>query len=386
MPTPNPQQFETAKLTAEQMAQQVDPMVMRSIELAEQASMLQSETNQSDIKYELGEVNRALVSADNPDRFNLSQRILENSGQWTEASRLLAQDINRLDQEQKGEFPLTFDQTVEKMKNFAEADLKSPDHTTKKEGLALDGVLRGLDRPSKDIQQESLDALLTDLEAVLTGYERSARSIGQTPGAKAEIREYRAMRDAVLTKRAEMVIVDRQEAKAKAERQSGERMARDARERVADVYRIKPDEEPDSSGDSPTNNESVSDNHEEEERAKLLAEVPNDLKGQMLFERQNFSSVATEKLPLLSAFIEKHLQRVVREQQEGSRYPSTVAGVMGSSGEARDFLQIVASKKLNGGELMDLKQFDRMPFAEVAKAVGVDVKKVVPDYEARFRV
>ena len=59
---------------------------------------------------------------------------------------------------------------------------------------------------------------------------------------------------------------------------------------------------------------------------------------------------------------------------------------MGSSGEARDFLQIVASKKLNGGELMDLKQFDRMPFAEVAKAVGVDVKKVVPDYEARFRV
>jgi hypothetical protein len=185
-----------------QVDSQVNNESEAGIELAEKAALLQVEGTQIGQSDRLARVQSELVNTYNPSRFSLAQRRLESGAEWTDETRMLALEINRADQDLRGVSPLTFEEAKAKIEMIVEADLSSDESDTKRSGRSLDSALRGVARPDLAIQYESLDILLADVERTLYGYELS--DITRTPEFEAEIRDYRAIRDALVLKRAEI--------------------------------------------------------------------------------------------------------------------------------------------------------------------------------------
>lgn len=205
----------TTELAIEQPPIQQSPTLAETgVGLAEQAALLQiqAEGPQSE---QLGRVQFELVNVDNPNRFSLAQRRLESSAGWTGETRLLAVEINRADQELRGEGRLTFEDAKAKIQDLATNDMASDDNETKQNGRGLDSALRGLSRPDIATQERSLEAMLADIEQTLAGYEQS--DVSRSPEFEAEVKEYRAIRDALVMRHVELTAIN--------DRMTGERAA-----------------------------------------------------------------------------------------------------------------------------------------------------------------
>lgn len=117
--------------------------------------------------------------------------------------------------------------------------------------------------------------------------------------------------------------------------------------------------------------------------AQILDLIPDKKRERVRFARANFQGKYSEdKIPLLAAFLQKELSGVAAQVPEGSRYPDTVAAVVGNGGDTWHLLHAVVSDKL--GRELEPNEFSRLPFSEVATSLGVDVKELVPDYTERF--
>lgn len=118
----------------------------------------------------------------------------------------------------------------------------------------------------------------------------------------------------------------------------------------------------------------------------LLEEIPDDKRGRIMFARENFTGKAgEEQVPLLRAFLQKELTAKANELNdlpEGYRYPDTVASVVGNAGDTMHFLRATFSKRR--GEELAIEDFLRMPFSQVAQEIGLDVGKVIPNYNEYF--
>jgi hypothetical protein len=118
-------------------------------------------------------------------------------------------------------------------------------------------------------------------------------------------------------------------------------------------------------------------------QAEMLAKVPDESRERIRFAKENFTGkFDLEKTPLLAAFLTKELAGVASRVPEGSRYPDTVAAIVGNGGDTWHYLRAVLASQT--GMNLQPNDFSRLPFSEVAKSIGIDVKKVVPDYEQRF--
>jgi hypothetical protein len=218
----------------EQANQQASNLAEIGVSLAEQAALLQVEGSQAAQAEELGRVQSELVNADNPNRFNLAQRRLESTPDWTDETRMLAVEINRADQDTRGEQRLTFDDAKAKIEAWSTADMASDDAETKREGRRIDSALRGLSRPDTATQKESIGAMLADVEQTLHGYEQS--DVARTPEFEAEIREYRAIRDALVMKQVELTAGAERRAKEQAEKAESDLKADHVRADLDQIY------------------------------------------------------------------------------------------------------------------------------------------------------
>lgn len=376
---PQPNDFERApdtyRLSPEQLSQQDgDHLARVGVELAEKAALLQTEAVQAPQAEQLSRAQSELVNADNPDRFHLAQRRLEAGSSWTEETRWLALEANRANQEIKGDRRLTFEEAKAKITSWANNDMASEDREAKRNGMQLDSALRGLDRPDPLTQREALATMLKDVEHTLAGYEQV--NMARTPSVEAEVREYRAIRDALLIKRAEVTATAEGRAKEKSEAVEKEVQTGGAREKVAQAYEAAEAKSPiarDQSGEGA-----------EDRGKKMLDMIPDDARERIPFAKQNFAEIKVDKIPLLTAYLQKEVVGIAERVPEGSSYPDTVATVLGNGGEAWQFLRAVVSAK-QGGNIMEPDNFSRLSFSEVAQSLGIDVRKLVPDYDKRFR-
>lgn len=117
----------------------------------------------------------------------------------------------------------------------------------------------------------------------------------------------------------------------------------------------------------------------------LLAKIPDDKRARMIFARENFTGkFDINKTPLLVAFLAKDLVAIAKDVPTGSRYPDTIAGVIGDGGYVWQYLRAILVTKQ--GRMIEPGDFSRLPFSAVAKELGMDVVKLVPDYQLRFRM
>lgn len=116
--------------------------------------------------------------------------------------------------------------------------------------------------------------------------------------------------------------------------------------------------------------------------AEILAQVPDDMKGlSVFFESRLKGNFDKSQAPLWAAFLAKKLQKQASFAPEGVRYPGGAFGVLGIGEEPR-YLQAMLGE-ISGKPLSE-DEFKRLPFSEIAKAFGFDVRNIVPDYEQRF--
>ncbi|MCA9323524.1 hypothetical protein KC992_00290 [Candidatus Saccharibacteria bacterium] len=151
----------------------------------------------------------------------------------------------------------------------------------------------------------------------------------------------------------------------------------EARTAVEEAYGVDVPENP--TGDT----HNIPEQGNPDSQTEMLAKVPDDRRERILFAKENFTGrFDSEKTPLLAAFLTKELAGIASRVPEGSRYPDTVAAVVGNGGDTWHYLRAVLTAKT--GKNLQPNDFSRLPFSEVARTIGIDVKKVVPDYEQRF--
>ena len=121
-----------------------------------------------------------------------------------------------------------------------------------------------------------------------------------------------------------------------------------------------------------------------------LAKIPGTHGERVAFEKENFTGeFELAKTPLLAAFIQKELVGLAVKAREGDmRYPDTIASVVGNGGDALHYLNAVFNTQLKAQQAppMPVKEFLALPFSEIAKVIGLDVMKIIPDYEQCFNV
>ncbi len=114
---------------------------------------------------------------------------------------------------------------------------------------------------------------------------------------------------------------------------------------------------------------------------ELLAQIPDDPE-----ERKKFfddvlaSEFDRAKIPLWAAYLAKRVRALASQVPENARYPGTSFGVIGNS--QSEYLR--AALSYMSGRVIEREELGQIPFSEIAKTFGFDVKKVVPDYEQRF--
>lgn len=125
---------------------------------------------------------------------------------------------------------------------------------------------------------------------------------------------------------------------------------------------------------------------QENKEQQVLEQIPDDKRGRIDFAREHFTGKAgEEQVPLLRAFLQKELTAKASELSElpeGSRYPDTVAAVIGNAGETMHFLKATLGQQR--GEELANEDFLRLPFSQVANEIGVDVERVLPGYDQYF--
>lgn len=128
-----------------------------------------------------------------------------------------------------------------------------------------------------------------------------------------------------------------------------------------------------------------SNSNELDEAAEMVPTSREDL---VRFDKENFSKLSgkemADKLPLLKRYIINNLKQIAHDQPEGVAFSDTIASALGGAGGAVQIFKLVVEAKLNGGKTIQWSEFDKMPFSEAAKALNIDVKKEVPDYDKRF--
>ncbi len=179
-------------------------------------------------------------------------------------------------------------------------------------------------------------------------------------------------------KRGDMTVWVTKEQKQAEQKQEDESSARNA---VEQAYT----QSEDSNTELSNSNEQKQDPESGIPESEMLAKVPDDSRERVRFAKENFvGKFDLKKTPLLTAFLTKELVGVASRVPEGSRYPDTVAAVVGNGGDTWNYLRAVLGTKQ--GKMLEPNDFSRLPFSEVAKSLGMDVRKLVPDYEQRFRM
>jgi hypothetical protein len=238
--------------------------------------------------------------------------------------------------------------------------MASSDSETKQEGKRLDDVLRLLSRPFKEDKIEALDTMLQDVELTLAGFAKT-----KMPGTQNEVREYRAVRDALFEakKQTESLGQPTANSKIKPNQGSGAQTANGNQDSTHEA-RI-----------------SVGDAYSQRE-TELQSQIPDDEIELSKFGKR-FEDLDPSKTDLFKAYTAKVVKKLASQVPDGVRYPDTVASVFGN-GKRGDtaFLYEVVSNKLN--RRLDPADFMRLRFSEVAGLIGINVNEIVPDYSSRF--
>jgi hypothetical protein len=116
-------------------------------------------------------------------------------------------------------------------------------------------------------------------------------------------------------------------------------------------------------------------------------QVPTDRRGLIGYEREHFKEYDAGKIDQLKAYVDATLtmlesNHATLADPENTRYPDTVAGVMGNGGEAVMFLgRTINEARPPGEKYDDVSEILRLPFSEVAKQyLGMDVETSHPEY------
>ena len=124
---------------------------------------------------------------------------------------------------------------------------------------------------------------------------------------------------------------------------------------------------------------------QDKELVEALERVPISPRELIRFDNENFKGLSASevesKKQLLRAYMVRQLQAIVAKQPEGIIYRDTVVKVMGSGGGA-----VTAVKYLleNAGAQLEHNDFLMLPFSEVAKSFGINVRDYVPGFDMRF--
>lgn len=327
-----------------------------AINLAEIANALSEESfHDAQADNLIGATNELLEPSKN--RFSRAQSRLE-VGEWTDTTRRLAVEINQADQEANEITPLSLDEALGKVAEWSNNDMADDDLETRRDGRKLDDALRLLNRPFKDDKVEALDTMLNDVEQTLAGFAKSRMS-----GMEADIQEYRAVRDALFA--------GRESAKAP--------QPCNPESKVQKTSTMDAPESPSESTQAAR--QSVDEAYTSRE-ADLEAQIPDDDVELWKFGAQ-FEDLDLSKTDLFKAYTAKVVKSLADQAPEGVRYPDTIVAVFGNSKRADTaFLYELVSDKLN--RRLDPNDFMRLRFSEVAELIGIDVKRLIPDYDNRF--
>lgn len=306
----------------------------------------------------LEEVSDVLSQGSSPDNLNRAQQALEQQNEWSPATRELALEISQLEQRESRELPITFADAVDKLRGLGRADVED--------------LVEGLDSTDDSEKVEAIGKLLGIVEELMAAFPDAAVDPGVD---KAQLKEYRAIRNALVLEQEELNIrIEKAEAEA-LEAFEGEDDEEDAKANVAAVYKkIKGSDSKESSGGV-----------QELDEQDMLDKFENyDLQDMMWYESQNFrlDQRTKQQVPSLKAFVTKRLQMASTEIPTTS-YSGSVTDIMGETGQALDFLRLVASTK-NKGQMIARNEFSKMSFLDVASTIGLNVYKYVPDYDKRF--
>lgn len=114
---------------------------------------------------------------------------------------------------------------------------------------------------------------------------------------------------------------------------------------------------------------------------EMLALIPDDRIELAKFVEEKFARFEPSKIPLWAAYLAKQLKKQASSATglpKGARYPGSANGVIGNGSDVhylRHALGAIQRKTLSPEDLSTL------PFSEVAKSFGFDVRKVVPNYD-----
>jgi hypothetical protein len=334
----------------------VDPEVFVQ-DLADHAEALIPQ--EGDAASALEQVAEALRAGADPANLDRALSALEQN-EWSPATRELALQISQLDQRERNEMPLNFADAVDKLKNLGRSDVEM--------------LLINLDSTDDYEIVEAINGLLEIVEALMAGVPATAE---QDVADKETLNEFRAIRNALLLEQEETNIrIQKAEAEA-LESFEHEEEEDDAHAKVEAAYRkAKPK----------TSTEPLFGREPELDDQAMLDKIPEDPEGLIWYENQNFhlKQRTREQVPNLRAFATRRLLLAAKEIPT-TGYSGSVTDIMGQKGEALDFLRLVASTKRKGG-MMPRNEFAKMQFADVARDIGLNVYKYVPEYDQRFAI
>lgn len=238
--------------------------------------------------------------------------------------------------------------------------------TTKEERILIEGVVKN---PTSKTP-EQIDAVLDDIETLITNESIVNPGSSHLEALRTTRDELHGAHKKMLETQADIM----QEARRKArEQQSAARQheaAGAARDEVEAVFGTAEALIP----------------HQDKELGEALERVPISSRELIRFDNENFKGLSASevesKKQLLRAYMVRQLQAIVAKQPEGITYRDTVVKVMGSGGGA-----VTAVKYLlkEAGAPLGHNDFLTLPFSQVAKSFGINVREYVPDFDAHFR-
>lgn len=232
------------RLTAEQQAQDAQlsnlhELSISAFQMAEQVP--DNDAAQLESIYMAGNLLAESVgsSSSGVEPLRTAQEALEmghtHGDQMGEAARELAVQLNQAERSQKGLPPLSFEQALEELSAEASSNRTSEHEAIKQEGLSMGYFASSLRRsPSVSTCNDALRIIETRLQEY-------AQAPDKTPLHHEQVDTWRAQRDALWQKRAELLAEQRTTEREAAEKPAHDAAVEQARQQVAESLGQKPE-------------------------------------------------------------------------------------------------------------------------------------------------
>lgn len=327
---------------------------------------------------------------------DLAQRSIEAQGEWSDGLRGAAVELNQADPEATKlsheqslglleEYQAVWQNAAQREQIEGAAYTEHGSDDWMEDAAALSENIRGSQEGDPGATLRLLQQVESELRGMATPASLEMLADDPTGEARQELERLRGARDALFT------TYENQMEKA------GDAVVRQAEDvtkaAAVDTARGEIDAVFGDNATESTAETEVQPSGAEAEKAwqETLALVPDDPRKRIQFEKDHFQNISKKaeelqaQISLLTAYAQKRLMSTADRVPEGAKYPDTNAAVMGNGGPAYELLRAFLTIK-TGKEEIPHREFGKMPFSEVASQLGLDVNKLVPDYEARFRM